>query len=103
AELFLYASLGISFRSQSEYVERPAIRKVVLSLNTGPSIVRRASKSPTPPEPEMFFLFPSRVVTSRTDDSLPPYFSGMLLLYNSTPFTTSGLNEEKKPKKWVGL
>ena len=39
----------------------------------------------------------------KDEDTLPPYFSGMALLYNSIPFTTSGLNAEKKPNKWEGL
>ena len=62
-----------------------------------------AVRRPTPRDPATFFSFPSRPLISRTDDNLPPYSAGIELLNSSTSVTTSGLNAENRPNRWVGL
>src|SRR6185437_12142107 len=101
--LLLRYSPGRFRSTQSEYVVRPLTRKVVLSLTMGPSKVSLLVSGPMPALPEKFLLFPSLVVTSSTDDRRLPYFSGIELLYSSTFLMMSGLNAEKKPKRWDGL
>src|SRR5690606_32279034 len=101
--LFCKLSLGIRSRIQSEYVERPPMRIDDLSFRRGPSSVSLPVIGPIPPDAVNFFLFPSRDVTSITEDIRPPCSAGVPLLNSSTSFTTSGLKAEKNPNRWDGL
>ena len=101
--LLLKVASGRYFRNQLEYVVLPPTRNVVFSEATGPSTVNLLVSGPIPAVAVTFFELPSLVPTSMIDEILPPSLSGMALLYNSRPRTTSGSTAEKNPKRCVGL
>ena len=70
-----------------------------LSFTIGASIANLLNINPTPPFTANFLLLPSFILTSKIEDSLPPYLAGIPPLYSFTSLTASGLNTEKKPKR----
>ena len=65
------AVIKISLLSEKE-IQKPLAKKEVLSLMIGPSSTSLPVTGLIPPEPENFLRFPSREVTSRTDERRPP-------------------------------
>ena len=73
--------------------------KEVLSLIIGPSRDILDAIKPMEPCPWNFFIFPSFILISITDDNLPPYLAGKPPLTNLVELIASELNTEKKPNK----
>ena len=59
-------------------------------------MVKRLDIDPTPPSPDIFFVLPSFILTSRTEDNLPPYSEEIPPFCSSTFFIASLLKTEKK-------
>src|SRR5689334_810046 len=87
------------FASTSMYERRAATIKEDLFFCNGPSTDKRLNTLPIPPFTWYFWLLPSFIRISRTEEVRPPYSAGKALLYMVTFFTASGLNTEKKPSR----
>ena len=70
-----------------------------LSFTIGDSNVSLLKIVPIPPDKTAFFLFPSFILISSIDDTLPPYRDGIPPLYNFKSLTASGLNTDKNPRR----
>src|SRR4051812_35606428 len=73
------------------------------SFLIGPSSVKEPASKPALASPCHFFVLPSLVITSITEDKPPPYLAGKFFLYIYIDFTEVLLTMESAPSRWVGL
>ena len=83
----------------SMYVLRAETKKEVLSFTIGPSNVNLEEINPMEPSPWNFFMFPSFILISITEESLPPYLAGNPPLMSFVDCMASALKTEKKPNR----
>ena len=69
----------------------------------GPSIVVCAVNNETLLLPSILFLFPSRLLISKTADRRPPYSALYPPFISSASLTASTIKFENKPPKCEGL
>ena len=74
-----------------------------MSLIIGPSNDIFDAISPIDPCPWNFFIFPSFILISITEDNLPPYLAGNPPFTSFVELMASELNTEKKPNRWEAL
>ena len=88
---------GAAHKSRS--VRRALKIKEDLSFIIGPSSVKREATRPIEPSPAIFFIFPSFMRISSTEESRPPYLAGKPPLISVIVFNASALKTEKKPNR----